>query len=284
MNKEEQNSIKCDLSPVQSLLCGFGGIIVPRTLLAPMESIKLMRALYGKNVYSHFKDQINNEGFVSLWHGYSCDWIRIPIQSICRYLLYNQIRSSTTLKVSIPIADNISAALSSAMLHPIEVIHTLMVSNPGKYQTIAHTAAYLIKNDGFTGFFRGLTPTLLGYIPNRSVQLASYYILQKYPIKPTMGYDFLIGSAITTIAHAASYPFEVARRRMMADESVRNMNFVDVWKDTVRTRGITGLYSGFGFSMLRVLPITWLQRVATRELRTFLTRFNYHMELHKFEL
>lgn len=274
------------LSPIQNLICGFIGVAIPRTIMAPLDTMKLISGNNNGELWPELSRRVASEGLPCLWNGALVDWIRIPPQFILRFELSSFIKKRT--KIPNFIGENIAAAVAVAATHPLEVIHCLMQSDSNKYPSIASTAATIIKRDGIAGFYRGVGPTIIGYIPYRSIQYASFYVFnkmsysQQYMFLRSYFGDTVISAAISVTAQAASYPFEVVRRRMMTDEKVRNMTFIDVVKDTYNKRGILGFYDSFGIAFFRVYPIIWMQQVATRELRTFLNHFNYQMKLHKF--
>jgi hypothetical protein len=184
------------------------------------------------------------------------------------------------------LADNIAAVISIAAIHPIEVVHSLMQSNSVRYPTIARTADSVIHTDGISGLYRGLVPTILGYIPYRAVQWFSVPFFETLARHPNFrGHSFVsdafVTTGISTAAQFASYPFEVVRKRMMSDPSLRGRSFVDICQETWKTRGIRGFYDSFGVSMLRVFPIIWAQQFATREFRRLVARFNYTVKEYR---
>jgi solute carrier family 25 phosphate transporter 23/24/25/41 len=198
-----------------------------------------------------------------------------------RYLISTQLRKNPFLKTSALVADNISTVISIAAVHPIDVVHSLMQSDSIKYPSIPSTAASLLKSDGISGLYRGLVPTVLGYIPYRAVQYVSVPFFESLSDK----YDFMSGvvltTAIATTAQVVTYPFEVLRKRMMTDPVLRGRSFTSVVVETYQQRGIAGFYDSLGIAMVRVFPIIWMQQVATREFRKLVARFNYAVSQHK---
>ncbi|EAY00062.1 Mitochondrial carrier protein [Trichomonas vaginalis G3] len=274
-----QKQKKDNLSPVQMLVSGFFGVIGPKCLIAPLDTIRVSKILHGNQGNSILWDEIRTQGFPRLFSGIACDVIRIPNQTIFRYLLFDELRAYMNSGV----ADMIAATAASITFHPIDVIHTLMVSDPVKYPTVSKTASLVWQRDGIKGFLCGLHPTLIGYLPYRGVSLSSQFLLRKFPIKKSPVSDFLIHGTVLTCAQFATYPFDLARKRMIADESVHGMNYIDVIKDTYKKRGFTGVYSGFGVTMARIYAFTYLQHKCTSLAQSFLYNFNYLLRKHKFD-
>ena len=275
------------LTPIQNLLCGFAGVAIPRTILAPLDTMKLIAGNNNGVLWPHLKSRIFKQGIPSLWNGVICDWIRLPPQFVLRYIVAQNIEKRSPIRLPAFIEDTISSAIAVAAVHPIEVVHSMMQFDPKKFPTIPKTMAHIINNDGISGFFRGLTPTLMGYIPYRSVQYSSILLFNKLANDPRNRFqhsyktDIILSVLVSTAAQASSYPFEVIRKRMMSDPKVRGMSFTQIVKQTYQERGIRGFYDSFGIAMARVFPIMWMQQAATREFRHFVALFNYEMKQHK---
>ena len=270
------------LTPIQNLLCGFAGVAIPRTALAPLDLMKLIAGNNEGRVWPELSRRLSSEGIFAMWNGVQCDWIRLPPQFILRYLVANNLRS---LRVPPLLADNAAAVAAIAAIHPIDVVHSLMQSNSLKYPSVAETVASVVRNDGITGLYRGLAPTVLGYIPYRAVQYCSIIFIDKLARgknrNSTFFSDAVGSSVISTVAQFASYPFEVVRKRMMTDPSLKGKGWMEIMSDTYQKRGFWALYDSFGWSIARTLPLIWTQQVATREFRRFVAMFNYSVERHK---
>ena len=267
------------LTPIQTLICGFAGIAVPKTILAPFDTIKLLSQIHGDAAREKIINQIKLEGIPTLFNGIFCDWIRIPTQSITHYIMYNHLRA----KMNSPLADTIAATAAATIFHPLDVIQSLMISNPIKYPTISSTTAKILSNDGFSGFYKGITPTLIGHIPHRSVQLLTHIYLKKKPIKKTFINEFIFSGTTIAISRLVTYPFDTIRKRMICDESVKGKNMLEVVRITHQARGFKGFYNGFGVSLVKTVPMVYLQETLTKEFRKFIGRFNYLLERHNFK-
>jgi solute carrier family 25 phosphate transporter 23/24/25/41 len=275
------------LTPIQNVICGFLGVVVPRTVFAPLDTIKLMAANHRGPLLPEIARRLTSEGTISMWNGALLDWVRFPPQFLLRFFVSRQLRDSTFFKDRSVICDNLAAVLSISAIHPIEVVHSLMQGNPIKFPTIATTVSWVLKTNGYAGFYRGLLPTVLGYIPYRAVQYGSVPLvehLMRRQLKSSghpLVNEIVASTAITAFAQFASFPFEVIRKRMMSDPSIRHKSFTEVCVETYKERGVRGFYDSFGFAMIRLVPILWTQQIATRELRKFLQRFNYITQKHQ---
>ena len=279
-----------NLSPVQTLCCAFFGVVTPRVIFTPFDSMRLLTDLHYKSGRRAIYKRVVENGIPSLWTGWICDIIRVPIQSGIRFLIFNHLkkyeRKITSEKYHF-FADSLSAAFAVTLSYPLEVIYTAMIYDPEKYPNIPKTALTLLRQDGIPGLFRGLTPTLYGLLPYRSFQVGAYYYLNKFspskiPTKSNTLINLTLGTAISAMAQASSYPFEVIRRRMIADPSVHGMTFSQVLKKTYQERGLFGCYRSFGYALARLIPMTCMQQWLTLELRKFVYNFNYQLKKHNF--
>lgn len=286
--KFKKNVIPDTLTPIQNLLCGFAGVAIPRTILFPIDTMKLIASNNDGQLLPALTTRVCELGIPSLWNGIICDWIRLPPQFILRYFITQTLRSCP-YRIPGILEDTISSAGAVAAIHPIEVVHNLMQYDPHKYSTLPKTIAHIFKTDGVSGFFRGLSPTVLGFIPYRTVQYCSFALFDKISrdprvnAQPSYYKELCLSVLISTAAQASSYPFEVIRKRMMSDPRVHDMSFTEIVRDTYHRRGIRGFYDAFGITMMRVFPIIWMQQMATKELRKFVALFNYEMAKHKFD-
>jgi solute carrier family 25 phosphate transporter 23/24/25/41 len=231
--------------------------------------------------------RLTTEGTLAMWHGTLLDWVRFPPQFALRFLVNRELRGHSFFRDYPVICDNLAAVVSISAIHPIEVLHSLMQYNSIKFPTIATTVSWVLKHEGVGGFYRGLLPTVLGHIPYRAVQYGAVPLVERFMRSPITIWgrpifsEMVASTAITAVAQFAAFPFEVIRKRMMSDPSIREKSFADICVETYRERGIRGFYDSCGIAMLRIVPIIWTQHVATRELRRFLARFNYVTQKHR---
>jgi hypothetical protein len=195
-----------------------------------------------------------------------------------RYLITHNLRG-TFLNLHPLIIDNVAAVTSVAAVHPIEVVHSLMQSDSLRFPSIAATASCVLRAEGLAGFYRGLLPTIIGYVPYRAVLYASAPVFEM--LRRTNANEAVVSTTIAIAAQFTTYPFEVIRKRMMSDPSLKGKSFNDVVAETWRKRGVAGFYDSFSISMLRIFPMIWAQQLATREFRKIVGTFNNMIELHK---
>ena len=81
-----------NLSPVQTLCCAFFGVVTPRVIFTPFDSMRLLTDLHYKSGRRAIYKRVVENGIPSLWTGWICDIIRVPIQSGIRFLIFNHLK------------------------------------------------------------------------------------------------------------------------------------------------------------------------------------------------
>jgi hypothetical protein len=266
------------LTPMQNVLCGFAGFAIPRTIFHPFDTIKLIAGNHPGRLLPELHRRLPLEGFSLLYHGVVLDWVRVPPQFLLRYLVARNLRR-VFVNLHPLIVDNVAALAGAAAVHPIEVIHSLMQSDSLCFPSIAATASGLLRAEGIAGFYRGLLPTIIGHVPYRAVQYVSAPVFEM--LRRTNMNEAVVSTTIAIAAQFTTYPFEVVRKRMMTDPSLKGKSFKDVVAETWRKKGLSGFYDSFSISMLRIFPMIWGQQLATREFRKIVGKFNNMMELQR---
>lgn len=261
-----------ELSPTQTLLCGYGGIALPRTIFVPLNTLKnLYQTHDGTKPSEIFLERVKTGGIPSLWHSCGVDWFKIPVESVMRFSLYGQLKG---INFKRPLAYSLATVLASTCTYPLDVIRARMTFDPIVNSSVPTTFANILSEDGFRGFYRGLTPSLLCMINSRAVGFVSNMFFEKYKIGSDFRSYFISKAVVSAIAHACTYPLDTIRKRMITDPSLKNMSMFEVGVKIHEKFGFKGLYSGFSVHMMRALPLAYLQQVTTIELMIFMKNFN----------
>ena len=118
--------------------------------------------------------------------------------------------------------------------------------------------------EGFRGLYRGLGPTLLGYLPTFSIYFPAYHNYKYYLAKWTnrSGNDSLIHLVSAIAAGATSSfttnPFWLIRTRLMTQSEFTPYfywNSLHAFRSIYRHEGISGLYKGLGPAALGLLHV-----------------------------
>jgi solute carrier family 25 carnitine/acylcarnitine transporter 20/29 len=111
------------------------------------------------------------------------------------------------------------------------------------------------RDRGVVGFYRGMTGTLL-FRSFVSVYIASYeyfkILFAEWNMGPTMFQNFMAGGMAANVLWITSFPTDVVKNRMMADESYKTVP--QTFRRIYAEGGVRAFYRGFVPCMLRSFP------------------------------
>lgn len=142
-----------------------------------------------------------------------------------------------------------------------------------RYRSVPHGFRKIVREEGLSGLYKGLVPTLLG-LGHVAVQFPLYEHLKSSLSRRSSsspderdgvnaGHVLLASSLSKIVASAVFYPHEVIRTRIQVDTTAVRKSFevfrvASVFRDIVRTSGARGLYQGFGANLIRTVPACML--------------------------
>lgn len=131
------------------------------------------------------------------------------------------------------------------------------------YNGLLDAFVKIIREEGPSELYRGLTPSLIGVIPYAATNYFAYDTLRKtyrkvFKQEKIGNFEtLLIGSAAGAISSTATFPLEVARKHMQVGAlSGRQIykNVVHGLVSILEQEGIQGLYRGLGPSCMKLVP------------------------------
>jgi len=158
----------------------------------------------------------------------------------------------------------IAGAIAKTVMAPVERVKLLMQtmdSNPKvlsgeveRYKSIGDCFSRVMSEQGLAAFWRGNFVNCLRYAPQQGSALAfNDFINNLFPVYnansdfwKSFGAKLTSGGLAGAIANTICYPFDFARTRLASDLSGKSFNGIwDCIMTTVRSQGITGLYTGW---------------------------------------
>lgn len=133
----------------------------------------------------------------------------------------------------------------------------------GIYDNLLHAFLKIVREEGPTELYRGLTPSLIGVVPYAATNYFAYDMLRKAYRKVFKEEEIgniatlLIGSTAGAISSSATFPLEVARKHMQVGAvSGRQVyeNMLHALISILEREGLPGLYKGLGPSCLKLVP------------------------------
>jgi solute carrier family 25 protein 33/36 len=144
-----------------------------------------------------------------------------------------------------------------------------------------HVAQQILSRDGFSGFFRGLPPTLIGIIPSRSVYFYAYQSVKHFLgghglVEGSPGNALVSGIAAGLCGNTLTNPIWMVRTRMqLLVDAAAGQKAYNGYADAIRTiwkdEGIGGFYKGI-FASYWGCAEGALQFIVYEQLKTRLLR------------
>ncbi|TFK68420.1 mitochondrial NAD transporter [Pluteus cervinus] len=172
---------------------------------------------------------------------------------------------------------------------PLDVVKTKLQAQravPGQqgYQGVLDTVKTILRNNGFRGLYRGLGPTILGYLPTWAIYFAVYdgikstfgepplgstqHTSHVYPAAQVKGYQPVIrqhpwglhifsAMAAGATSTICTNPLWVIKTRFMTQrpDELRYRHTLDAAWTIYRTEGIRAFYRGLVPSLLGILHV-----------------------------
>uniref|UniRef100_A0A0D9ZUS4 ADP,ATP carrier protein n=1 Tax=Oryza glumipatula TaxID=40148 RepID=A0A0D9ZUS4_9ORYZ len=253
-----------------------GGIAgaVSRTAVAPLETIRthLMVGSNGNSTTEVFHSIMKHEGWTGLFRGNFVNVIRVAPSKAIELFAFDTAnkfltpKSGEQKKVPLPpslVAGAFAGVSSTLCTYPLELIKTRLTIQRGVYDNFLHALVKIVREEGPTELYRGLTPSLIGVVPYAATNYFAYDTLKKAYKKmfktneignvPTL----LIGSAAGAISSTATFPLEVARKHMQVGAvGGRKVykNMLHALLSILEDEGVGGLYRGLGPSCMKLVP------------------------------
>ena len=226
------------------------------------------------------------EGVSALWNGINAAWMREASYTSLRLGLYEPVKitlgandptSSTFLKKFL--AGSTAGAIGSLVGNPFDVLKTkMMASSRGETPCLSSTARKLFKNQGFSGFYRGIDSNIARAMVLNGTQMGVYEQSKDYVVattglsKTSIATQFLSSFCAGFFMTTSVAPLDMVRTRMMnqpADAKLYN-NAADCFRKIAVQEGPATFWRGFFPIWSRFAPTTTLQLIIFEQLRGIL--------------
>ncbi|POR39456.1 Mitochondrial thiamine pyrophosphate carrier 1 [Tolypocladium paradoxum] len=247
----------------------------PHSLSDPLAPLREAPACFG--TVATLKHILRHEGITGLWKGN----VPAEIMYVCYAAVQFTTYRSTTLflQTAFPtrlpdsaesfIAGATSGAAATGATYPLDLLRTRFAAQ-GRHRvyTSLRSAIWDIKRDeGWRGFFRGLTPALGQIIPFMGIFFTVYEGLRAQLAGLNMPWgsgDATAGVVGSVVAKTAVFPLDLVRKRIQVQGPTRNKyvySNIPVYTTALRgirmiarTEGFRGLYKGLPISLIKAAP------------------------------
>jgi len=292
--------LKDEGTQTQVVLAGATAGLVSRFCVAPLDVLKIRlqlqihslsdplshQHLRGGPVYKGIagtlKQILREEGITALWKG------NIPAEglylSYCalQFLTYRSINMALTsenspYKPSPGVASFFSGALagtvSTTATYPLDLLRTRFAAQGREkvYPSLASGIRSIHRNEGMSGFFRGLGAANAQIIPYMGLFFTLYETLKPVlhsttlPLEWMGSADGIAGIFASVISKTAVYPLDTVRKRLQVQGPSRGLyvhrNIPEYTNGVVgtigmilRKEGVRGMYRGLTVALVKAAP------------------------------
>jgi solute carrier family 25 phosphate transporter 23/24/25/41 len=270
MDHDEEEEATCSFSQVVAKKLGCGGAAgcVSRTFTAPFDRIRiLMMTSVERMGVKRALTTATTGGVLRLWKGNGVNCLKITPEMAIKLLAFdmckNQIARDPT-NVSIGerfVAGGMAGVLSQVSIYPLEVVKTrLAIAGPGEVSGMVGCARQTFARGGYTAFYAGVFPSIVGIIPYAAIDLslnswlkdvAAQHLQER---KQETSIPILLGSGMISSGTATllTFPLNVIRTKAQATGEPFGVIF-----NYVRSQqGWGAFYRGVVPCLAKVLPAT----------------------------
>ncbi|MBA0803365.1 hypothetical protein Gohar_013581 [Gossypium harknessii] len=291
VEEEKEKKGSGALNTTKHLWAGAVAAMVSRTLIAPLERLKLEYILRGEK--KHFIELIKSiavsEGLIGFWKGNFVNILRTAPFKAINFYAYDTYRNQQLKLSGKEEASNFERFLAGAaagitatlLCLPLDTIRTVMVAPGGEaLGGLFGTFRHMVQTEGFFSLYKGLVPTIISMAPSGAVFYGVYDMLKSAYLHSPKGRKriqdmkggvqelnafeqlelgpirtLLYGAIAGACSEAATYPFEVVRRHLQMQVRATKLSaFVTCVKIVEEGGGMHALYAGLIPSILQVLP------------------------------
>lgn len=171
----------------------------------------------------------------------------------------------------------VACAIISSFLNPLDVTKVRMQNQSDllsleqkKYKTVIQSARLLLREEGFAGLMRGVTPSIFRELTYSSVRIGAYEPI-RFSLHEATGSSsspilkFLSALCSGFIGSYIANPFDLIKTRFQAllphERSVggKSVTMVGAMASVIRSEGVSGLYKGWQPTTLRAAVVTSAQ-------------------------
>ena len=269
----------------QDLFAGGIAGIVSRTAVAPIERVKILlqvqvvsaqgAPLRHTSVLESLKRIVETEGPRGLMKGNAANCVRVFPNSAIQFASYGVLKqelfgSRPLNSVDLLIAGALAGAIAQTITYPLDLVRAILTVNMTEQKkSILSVIFETVRGpSGFSGLYRGLTPSLAGIMPYVGIDFAVYGSLRPYLPKvslesqePTAVSKFCAGAFAGACGQTLAYPFDTIRRILQVQHlkakhvgDIKYKGMLDCLVGVSRRDGFRALYYGLFANYLKVIP------------------------------
>jgi len=262
--------------------CAFGGALscgLTHTAVVPLDLVKCRIQVDGakyKNIGTGFRVTVAEEGARALAKGWAPTLIGYTVQGIGKFGFYEAFKNfysglmgeenAYVYRTALYLAASASAEFFADIgLAPFEAVKVRIQTKPGFANTFREGFPKIAREEGMSGFYKGLAPLWMRQIPytmmkfaafERTVEALYQYVVPKPRAECNKGEQLMVTFAAGYIAGVfcavVSHPADTIVSKL---NNVKGLTVGQAVKDT----GFAGLWKGLGPRIIMIGTLTALQ-------------------------
>lgn len=278
-----KENLSCEFGSTKYyVLCGIGGMLscgLTHTFVVPLDLVKCriqVDPTKYKNISTGFSVTLKEEGLRSLAKGWAPTLIGYSLQGICKYGFYEVFKNyysgligeenAYTYRTYVYLASSASAEVfADIALCPFEAVKVRIQTQPGWANNLREGFPKLLKEEGFSGFYKGLVPLWGRQIPYTMMKFAAFErtveLLYKYVVpKPRadcskieqLAVTFSAGYIAGVLCAVISHPADTVVSKLNSSKGSGALQIAS-------SLGFKGLWKGLTARILIIGTLTGLQ-------------------------
>jgi hypothetical protein len=248
--------------------------VIAVNFIHPIELVKSRIQVTGLGIVDTAKGLVQSEGYRAFFKGIQVAWIREGTYTAIKMGAYAPVRDALAGEgnkanvAQMLVAGCVTGAAGAAVSNPFDLLKTMQMNNEStKPPSLATLAKELQKEQGWGGFYRGLSANVMRGLMNNGTKFASYD-LSKRVVEDNTGWgradprNYFLSSVISSFCMAVALaPFDMVRTHLMNQPTDRKIytGMGHCFSVILRKDGPFAFYRGFGPLYARMLPATILQ-------------------------
>lgn len=242
----------------------------------------------GQGLASMVYQIITKEGFFKIYSGLSASLLRQATYSTARFGIYEYLKESYTEKykrtaptsVLLPMS-MLAGALGGLVGNPSDVVNirmqndsTLPLDQRRNYRNAFDGIFRIVKEEGVSTLFRGLTPNLVRGVLMTASQVVTYdiaksFLIDNFSLDPAKKLTHFSASLLAgLVATTVCSPADVVKTRIMNAKGSSG-GAVSILTNAVKTEGVGFMFRGWLPSFIRLGPHTIVTFLALEQLRKY---------------
>ncbi|GBG30743.1 Mitochondrial carrier protein CoAc1 [Hondaea fermentalgiana] len=269
------------LDVVKSLGAGAIAGATAKTVIAPLDRTKIIfqttdRKFSVRAAALEMSRIVREDGVRGLWRGHSATLSRVAPYAALQFVSFDTfkgllLREEDTHLTPVRrlLAGSLAGATSVCATYPLDLLRARMAVQSKAHGGMRHNFRVILQNEGVSGMYRGLGPTLFGIVPYAGLAFGTFETLkimvsQHYGSETvTAGQRLVCGALAGFIAQSLTYPLDIVRRRMQTDgmQQIKNPgvptqrqyhSILQTLHKVARTEGVVGgLFKGLSMNWVK---------------------------------